>query len=191
MNQKHREKANRIRSQATILLQSKGIEEKLKSLGALYYTGSYELDLMTWNDIDMQLVTDKDPVETLSKMMEFITQDKDLIEVRLIKMLGAYKPKMPRGVYLGIILNSPELGGEWKLDVWILEEKAFSTNRQLLASLKEKLTAENKELILEMKHELMAESYRVPQMSSHLLYQAILLEEITDKKILQQRFGLG
>lgn len=190
MNKNPLEIAKNIRENGAELLKKKGLETFLAQHGTVYMTGSYELDLMTWNDIDMQLVTDEDPMRVFSQLVEHVSLDPDLIEVRIIRMVGNYKPRMPRGIYAGILLNCPELGGEWKIDIWVLEQKDFEANRLLVDLLKTKLTSDNRELILEMKHELMGQDVRVPKMASHLVYQAILLEGIDDKEALRKKFGL-
>lgn len=173
-----------IRNNATELLKSKNIEGMIKDAGDLYYTGSYALDLMTWNDIDMQIVLKDgmDPTEVLCNLCSQLAKDESFIEAQLINFQGDYKPKMPRGVYLGLKLNCKNLGGMWKLDIWCLSKFDFDRNRALIESLKSKLNSSNRDLILEFKHELMSETGRVPQMGSHFLYQAILLENKIDKE---------
>lgn len=180
----NQELALSIRNNATELLKSKKIEEMIKPSGDLYYTGSYALDLMTWNDIDMQIVVrdELDPTEILCNICNQIVIDENFIEAQIINFSGDYKPKMPRGVYLGLKLNCKNLGGMWKLDIWCLSKPDFDENRALIEILKSKLNSSNRDLILEFKHELMSETGRVPQMGSHFLYQAILLENKTDKE---------
>ena len=102
----------------------------------------------------------------------------------MIHFRGNFKPKTPRGVYLGIKMDCPDLGGLWKLDIWSLAKPDFEKNRSLIETLSSKLDPQNRDLILDLKHEMMAGSERVPQMSSHFLYQAILLEEIREKEAL-------
>lgn len=180
------EMAKLIRRNAQQILESKGIDAALGKIGHLFYTGSYALDLMTWNDIDMQVVLNEDikPIEALSSIFNLIAKDPDFIESQMIHFQGKYKPKMPRGVYLGLKLNCPELGGYWKLDIWSLAKSDFDKNRSLIETLSSKLNPKNRDLILEMKHEMMAGSDRVPQMGSHFLYQAVLLEGIEKKEAL-------
>ncbi len=178
------ETAFSIRNNATKLLKAKKIESMIEVSGDLYYTGSYALDLMTWNDIDMQIVL-KDgfnATEVLCNLCNHIAKDEGFIEAQIINFQGDYKPKMPRGIYLGLKLNCKDLGGMWKLDIWCLSKPDFDKNRALMESLKSKLNLNNRDLILEVKHELMSETGRVPQMGSHFLYQAVLLEEKTDKE---------
>lgn len=147
------EKALLIRNNATELLKSKNIEGMIKAAGDLYYTGSYALDLMTWNDIDMQIVLKDgfDPTEILCNLSNQIAKDGSFIEARLINFQEDYKPKMPRGVYLGLKLNCPNLGGMWKLDIWCLSKFDFDKNRALIETLKSKLNTNNRDLILEFR----------------------------------------
>lgn len=176
--------AKAIRRQAKELLERKKIASLLEEMGELFYTGSYALDLMTWNDIDMQIIVKEgsNPLDVLGLVFQRLAKDEEFVEAQLIRFQGGYKPKMPRGVYLGIKMNCPDLGGLWKLDVWSLDKKDFERNRQLILELQKKLTAENRELILTIKREMMAGKDRMPQMGSHFLYQAVLFEGIKDKK---------
>lgn len=184
-------KAEEIRKNAEAVLQEKGIEKRLKKVGRLYYTGSYTLDLMTWNDIDMQIVLNdnQNPIDTLGAFFKDLAKDPEFIEAQMINFTGDYKPKMPRGVYLGLKLLCPKHGGLWKFDLWSLNQKDFEKNRSLLESLRSRLTPELRKFLIEVKTEIMADNERMPQMSSHLLYQAVLLEGVTDRKTLKDYFA--
>lgn len=170
-----------IRENAARLIAEKKIEPMIREIGELFYTGSYALDLMTWNDIDMQIVLKKglDPVEELSRILLHFTKDPDIIETQMIHFKGDYKPRMPRGLYLGIQLY---FGGIWKMDLWVLQEKDFEENRTMIRTFQEKLTPELRAFILELKTELMQGKERIPQRGSHLLYEAVLMEGLRDKK---------
>jgi hypothetical protein len=191
MNSQFQEIAKTIRSNAKKVLESKKIESMVQEIGELFYTGSYALDLMTWNDIDMQVVIKEgiEPIETFANLFKQIAKTPGFIEAQMIHFQGNYKPKMPRGLYLGIKIDCPDLGGIWKLDLWSLAKPDFEKNRSLIETLKARLGPHNRDLILELKHEMMSGSERVPQMGSHFLYQAILLEGIQDKEALYQYFA--
>lgn len=178
--------AREIRENGARLLKEKKIESKLRSMGELYFTGSYALDLMTWNDIDMQIILKnrEDPKQFLSAFFVDLIQDPDFIEGQIIHFKNDYKPKMPRGVYLGFKLDVPDLGGLWKLDLWCLEKNDFDKNQKLIEQLKKELTPEMRQLILKLKTELMKKDGRVPQMGSHFLYQAVLIEKLKDPNLI-------
>ena len=184
MNNIHQNLATSIHDNAKQLLKFKKIESTIQEQGNLVYTGSYALNLMTWNDIDMQIIFKDDvkPIDGMTKLHNLFIRDPETLESQIIIFQGDYKPKMPRGIYLGIKINAPQCGGVWKLDLWSLAKPDFEKNRMLIEKLKSQLTPESRDLILKIKQELMEGNNRVPQMGSHILYQAILLEGIKEKK---------
>jgi hypothetical protein len=176
--------ASKIRTNADHVLKALGLPQSISQFGKLYFTGSYHLDLMTWNDIDLQIVLKKDkaPMQSLLEILPLLATSENLLEGKIINFSNDYKPKMPRGVYLGLNVNFPELGGNWKVDLWALSEKDFHKNHELIQQLQERLTPKNREHILSLKHQLMKTTGRVPQMGSHFLYQAILIENLWEPK---------
>lgn len=191
MKNKYHEIAKSIRSNAKQVLESKKIDFMIREIGELFYTGSYALDLMTWNDIDIQVVLKEgvNPIEALGSIFNVLAKDPDFIEAKLIHFRGNFKPKMPRGVYLGIKMDCLDLGGLWKLDIWSLAKSELEKNRILIETLTSKLDTQNRDLILELKHEMMAGSKRVPQMGSHFLYKAVLLEGMREKSSIYKYFA--
>ena len=97
-----KEISNNIRKQAEALLRSKKIPSMIGELGQLYFTGSYALDLMTWNDIDMQLVVKDNisPPEAFIKILGAFMHEEGFVEAMIINFSDDYKPQMPRGHYL-------------------------------------------------------------------------------------------
>lgn len=186
----YQELASSIRQNAKNVLELKNIEASLQTMGQLFYTGSYVLDLMTWNDIDMQLILNEglNPIEALGNFFLTMTEDPDFIEAQLIHFKEDYKPKMPRGVYLGLKINCPSYGGIWKLDVWVLSKEDFEKNQELMNQWRSKLDASARKLILQFKHNMMDETGRMPQMGSYLLYQAVLMEGVRDPDSLRAYF---
>lgn len=183
MAEKHQLIAESIRQQADNVLQSKNIRSIIEKYGNLYFTGSYELDLMTWNDIDMQLVLNPgtDAKKVLQSIGYEISQDQDFRKLQLVDFVGDYKDKMPRGHYLGLYLDCKDLGGMWKLDLWCLSEKDFTDNREFVKKVQYLLRPESRDLILELKHEMMQGIGRVPKMGSFAIYQAVLIQGLHDK----------
>lgn len=178
--------AKTIRNNARNILESKNIDACIRKIGDLFYTGSYALDLMTWNDIDMQVIlkANLDPIDALGNLFLQFAKDPDFIEAQMIHFKGDYKSKMPRGIYLGMKFNCIAYGGVWKIDLWALAKEDFEKNRSLIDKLQSLLDSDSRSLILRLKHEMMQGTGRVPQMGSHFLYQAVLLEGIKDRESL-------
>lgn len=180
----HLEIAEQIHCQADAVLQRLQLPSLIDRLGKLYFTGSYALNLMTWNDIDMQIVVKKEltPSEALMQIMDLFVHQKSLIKAQIINFNNDYKPHWPKGMCFSAKIDFPDLGGIWKFDIWSLQEDDFRKNRLLLEQLQNALTESTRELILEIKHELMQKQGRVPKMGSHWLYQAILLQGLSEKR---------
>ena len=82
MIDQYRETAQVIRANAKKILETKGVGSEIKKMGELFYTGSYALDLMTWNDLDMQVVLKEgvDPIESFSTLLSLIAAYPGFIE---------------------------------------------------------------------------------------------------------------
>ena len=172
--------ATEIHRNASEVLEKLKLEEYLHEYGEIFFSGSYVLDLMTSNDIDMQLMVNEgvNPIKAITSFLSHIMESQRFIKSKIIYFQGDYKPEMPRGIYLGFYLNFPALGGVWKFDLWILNSDEFHKNRVLVEKIQQMLTPEKKKLILGFKHEMQDKNGRVPQMGSHFLYQAILFKNL-------------
>ncbi len=180
----HLEISEQIRLQADAVLERLQLTSSINKVGKLYFTGSYALNLMTWNDIDMQVVVQKElaPSEALMQIMDLFVHQKNLIKAQIINFNNDYKPHWPKGMCLAAKIDFPDLGGIWKFDIWSLQDEDFRKNRQLLDQLQTALTESTRKLILEMKHLLMQKEGRVPKMGSYWLYQAILIQGLSEKQ---------
>jgi hypothetical protein len=121
-------------------------------------------------------------MKALLSVLGQYAEEKGFIDGKVGDCRGSYKPHWPRGIYLGLNIDSPHCGGIWKIDIWALEPHEFDKNQQLLTQIKEKLTDTKRALILEMKQALMEGHKRVPPMASHWLYQAILFHGLSEKE---------
>jgi len=179
------EQAELIRGNTNQVIKHLQIAEILEKYGKLYYTGSYALDLMTWNDLDMQLVPNPgmDSKQAFSEIFNHFFNHESFIKGKVINFQGDYKPVMPRGLYLGLNFNIEDLGGDWKLDLWVLNDEDFKKNRLFIEKIQSIMTPEIRQLILELKHQMMEGNNRVPQLGSYQLYQALLEGHTTKNEI--------
>ena len=185
MLKKDLKESSKIYSEANRFFIDKGFESLFKNYGEVFFTGSYALNTMTWRDVDLQILPKKgiDPRTALLEILSFYFNDPHIIKSQFINFLGDYKPTMPRGLYLGMNFLSPSHGGNWKMDIWILNEKDFEKNRAFMNSLKALINDDLRNIILEIKYKLMGKDGRVPQGGSYYLLQ-LLLQGIRDKNML-------
>lgn len=139
-----------IHEEADQLLYNKGLLKILKKYGTPQVTGSYDLDLMTWRDLDIYLeITDMSPAV-------FFQLGRDLVELfDPVKMSfrnekSGRNKELPLGLYWGIYLGN-ERSGAWKIDIWAVETIELKRLLSFTDQIREKLTNENRLKILEIK----------------------------------------
>lgn len=180
-------KSKQIHTNALLVLNELQLENILSQVGRIFFTGSYALDLMVWNDIDCQVVfkEEVDPLEGFMQLVKMLFQLKGIASIKLINFNENPKNGMPKGLYLGFNYHSPKLGN-WKIDVWHLNDDDFKENQRFMAALSNLLTDESRELLLQWKFQLMGDSKRVPHLGSYALYQAILFEGLNNNEDIRQ-----
>jgi hypothetical protein len=177
MNAIAQQKPVSIQENATRVIEELGLIDLCSEYGELLFTGSYSIDLMTWNDIDMQLVPHPgvDPKEALSKIFDALFKHDAFLKSKMIHFHRGFKPVMPRGLYLGLEFLIEDMGGLWKLDLWILERKDFDQNRDFMQEVSKLLTNPiTRHTVLELKKEMMKGESRIPSLGSYTLYQGLL-----------------
>lgn len=172
-----------LREEAGQLLQAIRMEEWLRQYGAIEPAGSYLYDLMSWRDLDCtcRLYDGIDPGLALWDWARMAQQRFAWAKFNFQDFSGERKPWWPRGIYLGAQLIIPDLGGEWKVDLWALRPESRAQANELVQEIQQRLTPETRQLILDLKHELMAGDSRVPKQGSLALYRAVLWEGLREK----------
>lgn len=169
--------AQQLKSDADKLLQE--FEPLMRQFGDVIYTGSYALDLMAWNDIDLYMVpkADLDLETCVADLSAAFAKRKDVEAIRVEKALWKKRPELPKGLFLGIKIASSDYELPWKLDIWIVHEDVILANLKLMSQIREKLTPSKRELILLAKAELI-HSGRTPSMSGVRIYEAVLDKDL-------------
>lgn len=176
-------KSQKIKKAADVFLHDKQISKILSAYGEVIFTGSYATDLMTWNDIDIQLIIPKstDPIDAFSILARHFLADTDVAKVKIMNCTPGKKPSMPIGVYMGIDYKIFGTETKWKMDIWALDEEYLEADRKLKAMIILKITPDLKELILKLKFSLTAAFGRVPQLGSYYIYQAVFQYNLSEE----------
>ena len=184
------EKSKYLHKKATELLTNTLLPYYLQKYGEIIYTGSYDLDLMVWADIDLQIILPNDKSKSRLEMILDISNafllDSNCKNIKLINFSLSNKPNMPKGMYLGVNFKQNDTQIVWKIDVCALDEEDQKKSYEFHKQLKERLTPELSDFILQWKFKIMTKCgmTRMPQLSSYFLYQAILIYNLrTDQEI--------
>lgn len=170
-----------IKKEADEILFEKGLFSILSSFGEPRISGSYELDLMTWRDLDIYLEVFNMP-ET-----EFFTLGGKICTVlKPVKMsfrneLIAKSKGLPYGLYWGIYLGN-ERAGAWKIDIWAVNTEECNRLLNYCSDIREKLTPAKSLEILDIKSQCWQDPEYRRSYSSIDIYKAVLEKNITTVK---------
>lgn len=101
-----------IREQAGRLLKQTGLQEALEQYGTVWITGSYRMDLMVWNDLDIYLCPNGrfDMYEMVAALNQIL---------RPVYFDGIIRPQDNRLFYGAEMVF---MGERWNVDVWVKDE---------------------------------------------------------------------
>ncbi|MDB5209554.1 MAG: hypothetical protein JWQ30_381 [Sediminibacterium sp.] len=168
-----------IREEADEILGKKGLLDILCSYGTPHISGSYQLNLMTWRDLDIYL-----EVENLSEIDFFGLGGKISAAFNPIKMsyrneVVARTMDLPLGLYWGIYLGD-ERNGAWKIDLWAVDNTECKRLTQYCAVIKQKLTPLNILQILRIKSQCWKDPGYRKTYNSMTIYHAVFEKNVTD-----------
>jgi hypothetical protein len=170
-----------IRKEADEILYQKGLLSILEKYGTVKISGSYQLDLMTWRDLDIYLGSDEITESGFFDLGSEILNLLQPVKMSYRNERGKTSAFLPDGLYWGIYLGN-ERAGAWKIDIWAVN---FQEQKRLLQygeDLKSRLNPENREKILEIKSQCWKNPQYRRSFSSTDIYQAVLEKGISDFK---------
>ncbi len=114
----------------------------LQDVGETSLVGSLELGLMTWRDIDVEVIVSSLDKDYLSQVMSAVTKHtKRRIDFSFIDTTFTPKAGMPDGHYLGIKYEvDHDKDITWKIDIWFVvgeHTDGFIKTQELREQLKE------------------------------------------------------
>src|SRR5688572_13576689 len=97
------EQQQSLQEEANKILAELDLIELLKTCGSPKIIGSMFLGLMTWKDIDIEVVTQTLSKEDVSKIVaKLINNSAKRIDITVLDNTAHDKPGYPQGIYLGI-----------------------------------------------------------------------------------------
>ncbi|WP_110114707.1 hypothetical protein [Bacillus sp. CGMCC 1.16541] len=143
--------SSELKREATELLDDYHLLSILKKYGNPLIIGSYDLDVMTWRDIDVYIGNDvmfEDAFFRLGRELTMRFEPKKMIyrNERIAKT-----PHLPNGLYWGMYADSLEK--EWKFDIWLVSTELVRQQLKKQQQLKSMLTDEKRNLILSLKQQ--------------------------------------
>ena len=176
----------RIKNSAELFLESTHILSMLEQFGQVLITGSFALNTMVWNDLDLQIEVppESDERVVMATIVENLIRTQRLKELKYIDFYIKKKPTMPKGRYIGLEILDEKTSDSWKVDLWMLSKKDFEANRSFMFEMTRELVGPIRDLVVELKWELTQKFGRPPQLASYFIYQAVAYEGLRDHSMI-------
>jgi len=166
------EKQNQLHISGEKVLKDINLIAFLSKFGRVEIVGSFALELMTWEDIDI-IVLCNPKNEYLFKSIEYLFQLPNIYSLPWIQdFRKSIHKDRPQGLYLQAkYLVSPNTF--WKIDIWFLPDNQFSSHKKV-DEIKARLTDKNRQVILTIKNEMRDELEKGKEISGIDVYTAVL-----------------
>jgi len=170
-------KARKLKDKAKLILDELDIIRILKKVGRVEIVGSYALDLMSWEDIDITVTGELDYKKYL-EVANYMFQKEKVYSLNLQDFRKSIYPNRPQGIYLGVkYLEDPDIF--WKIDIWFFN-KGERSAKDIVEFVKENITKEKREIILNIKNKIREKTESGKEISGKEVYEAVLREGIED-----------
>lgn len=161
--------------------EARGVIEKLKladflgKFGQVKIVGSVALGLMTWRDVDIEVVCVNVKNDDLLKTAKYLLGQSGVLQITLEDHIKRIDDNKPKGLYAGAKYQESN-AQVWKIDVWFKNQVA---DDEWIMS---KLTDETRLVILAIKSRIDSDpTYRRSVFSTDI-YKAVLERNVRDLK---------
>ena len=168
MNQADRKTA------ADRILYEFGLLGKLEEIGKAHIIGSYRMDTMAWNDLDIDIENDRMSMEMLYDLTAFI------IETFRPVWYEAKEEKTETGTVWFHGFETTIIGELWNVDLWFFDRETILQAEQYCDDIARRMTQAQKDVTVHIKKELIRRGlYSFEKYKSIDIYSAVLDKGVT------------
>lgn len=174
-----------IRRSADRILYEHGLLEMLRAIGTPHIVGSYSMDMMAWNDLDVDIENDE---MDLPKLYRLTGQ---ILETFRPSWYEAKEERTPEGKTVWFHGFEAVVDGElWNVDLWFFDREAISAAERYCSRTAAAASAAQKEQIIAIKRGLLERGlYAFDKFRSMDVYRAVLKERIQSIHEFLERHG--
>ena len=174
-----------IRRNADRILYKYGLLDMLRAIGTPHIVGSYQMDMMAWNDLDIDIENDK---MSLSKLYRLTGQ---ILEAFRPSWYEAKEERTPEGKTVWFQGFEAMIGGElWNVDLWFFDRETIAAAEQYCSRIASAASAVQREQIVAIKRGLLErELYAYDKFRSMDVYRAVLEEHIQNTDEFLKRYA--
>lgn len=159
-----------IRKNADRILFEYGLLDMLKPLGTPHIIGSYRMDMMAWNDLDIDIENEEMDLDKLYQLTGSV------LKVFHPSWYEGKEERTPEGKTVWFHGFEAVVNGElWNVDLWFFDRETIRSAEQYCDNIARTASAAQKEQIVLIKQELMKRGlYSFEKFHSMDVYRAVL-----------------
>lgn len=165
-----------IKSNANRILYEFGLYDRLEEIGSCHIIGSYRMNMMAWNDLDIDIENENMSLDKLHELTAFIINTFKPLWYEAKEEINA------NGKTVWFHGFETMITGElWNVDLWFFDKKTISEAEQYCDKISQIVNHEQKERIANIKKELIArELYSFDKYKSLDVYNAVLKNNVSN-----------
>lgn len=166
------------KAQADYILHQCGLLKELNKCGCPHTIGSYRMDMMAWNDLDIDVENDEMSLEKLYSLSDYIVKTFHPVWYEAKQELTDEN----KTVWFHGFETLVE-GQLWNIDIWFFDKETIEKAEQYCDSITRQVSdmPELKQRIISIKQELIARKlYSFEKYTSMDVYNAVLKQNITN-----------
>ena len=164
------------KSQADRILYEFGLLKKLEELGVPHIIGSYRMDMMAWNDLDIDIENNGMSLDKLYELSSFI------LNTFHPTWYEAKEETNEDGKRVWFHGFETMITGElWNIDLWFFDKETIANAEKYCDDIALRASGIQKERIIRIKEELIARNlYSFEKYKSLYVYKAVLENDVVD-----------
>ncbi|MBO5037089.1 MAG: hypothetical protein J6D42_08430 [Clostridia bacterium] len=162
-NTDRKTKANRI-------LYELGLLKRLEEIGEPHIIGSYRMDMMAWNDLDIDIENDTMSLDKMYELSAFIINTFHPVWYEAKEEVNADGKRVWFHGFETMIT-----GERWNVDLWFFDKETISNAENYCDNISNNIGQTQKDIIVSIKSELISRGlYSFEQYKSIDVYKAVL-----------------
>ena len=164
--------------QVKLILFDCGLFEELSRYGTAHIIGSYRMDMMAWNDLDIDIENEKMSLDKLHCLSQYIIDKFHPVWYEAKEEINSDNKTVWFQGFEAYIGNEI-----WNVDLWFFDKDTIKSAEEYCDKIMRKVKEwpESKEQIIRLKRELIARKlYSCDQYTSIDVYDAVLNQHIVD-----------
>jgi len=168
---------NKLQKEGNSILEKLQLLQFLSKYGKPVITGSLATGLMTWRDIDIELVDEKKSFQNLFDTVSYLFGIDNIKNIQLNNNIrGRIRANNPDGLYLGFQYQDQEL---WKIDIWFIHNEKQHSGKDDVLWFNNNINEEKRKSILIIKNQMAVHPKYRKTIFSTDIYDAVLKDNIT------------